>query len=104
MAFRIEHAKTPREAFGPYRYHIFEDDRLIAQYWHDYRGDEHGIAFVCSTFLASEARPAELDLNPRQAIRPQQQRQFPGVGQVVVEQTPDRLPDRYLLLVDSVGG
>ena len=49
MAFRIEYAKTPREAFGAYQYDIYEDDRLIAQYWHDYRGDEHGIAFVGGT-------------------------------------------------------
>ncbi len=49
-------------------------------------------------------RYADLNLNPRQAIRTQQQRQFAGVGQVVVEETPDRLQDRYLLLGDSVGG
>ena len=46
----------------------------------------------------------ELNLNPRQARGTQQQRQFPGMGQVVVEETPDRLQDRYLLLGDSVGG
>ena len=47
---------------------------------------------------------AQAKFNPRHAIRTQQQRQFPGVGQVVVEETPDRLQDRYLLLGDSVGG
>ena len=25
---------------------IYKDDRLIANYWHDYRGDEHGIEFL----------------------------------------------------------
>jgi len=59
---------------------------------------------VRSGQLQCRIRPRELYLNPRQAIRTQQQRQFPGVGQVVVEETPDRLPNRYLLLGDSVGG
>jgi hypothetical protein len=57
-----------------------------------------------SAFFLCRVHPRELYLNPRQAIRTQQQRQFPGVGQVMVEETPDRLPDRYLLLGDSVGG
>lgn len=34
-----------------------------------------------------------LDLNPRQTIGAQQQREFPGVGQVMVEEPPDRLPN-----------
>jgi hypothetical protein len=46
MAYRVEHADARRESFGEYRYRIYQDDRLIAYYWHDYRGDEHGIEFV----------------------------------------------------------
>jgi len=46
MTYRIEHAKSERDSFGNYRYCIFEDDHLIAFYWHDYRGDEHGIEFL----------------------------------------------------------
>jgi hypothetical protein len=47
-----------------------------------------------SAFFLSRVSPRELNLNPRQARGTQQQRQFPGVGQVVVEETPDRLQDR----------
>ena len=46
MVYRVEHADVRRESFGDYRYLIFRDERLIAHYWHDYRGDEHGIEFV----------------------------------------------------------
>jgi ferredoxin len=49
-------------------------------------------------------RSRALQLNPRHAIRTQQQRQFPGMRQVVVEEPPDHLYDRGLLLGDSVGG
>ena len=46
MSFTIEQTKEKRENFGNYTYRIYEDGRLIAHYWHDYRGDEHGIEFV----------------------------------------------------------
>jgi hypothetical protein len=46
VTYRIEHSKSKREPFGSYRYSIFKDDSLIAYYWHDYRGDEHGIEFL----------------------------------------------------------
>lgn len=49
MSFRIEQSKADREPFGKYTYHMFEDGRLIAYYWHDYRDDEHGIEFVDGT-------------------------------------------------------
>ena len=49
MSYRIKHADTKRENFGPYRYCIYEDDHLIALYWHDYRGDDHGIEFSDGT-------------------------------------------------------
>jgi hypothetical protein len=42
--FRIEQDDSAkRPPFGLYTYRIYEDDRYIAEYWHDYRGDEHGI-------------------------------------------------------------
>lgn len=44
--YRVEQADTKRESLGEYRYRICQNDRLIAHYWHDYRGDEHGIEFV----------------------------------------------------------
>lgn len=49
MSYRIEYADLKRASFGNYRYRIYEDSRLIAHYWHDYRGDEHGIEFVNGT-------------------------------------------------------
>jgi len=46
MSFTIEQMKEKRESFGSYTYRIYADSRLVAHYWHDYRGDEHGIEFV----------------------------------------------------------
>ena len=46
MVFKIEQDRTKRESFGNYTYRIYQDNKLIACYWHDYRGDEHGIDFV----------------------------------------------------------
>ena len=46
MSYTIEQDKSQRESFGNYTYRIYESGRLIANYWHDYRGDEHGIRFI----------------------------------------------------------
>jgi hypothetical protein len=46
MSFKIKQAKPEREASGNYRYIIFQDGHLVAHYWHDFRGDEHGIEFL----------------------------------------------------------
>lgn len=47
LSYRIEHDDpSKRETFGPYTYSIYQDDRLIARYWHDFLGDEHGIEFM----------------------------------------------------------
>ncbi|KQY51938.1 hypothetical protein [Lysobacter sp. Root494] len=46
MSYRIEHDDSKRESFAEYKYRIYRGDRLIACYWHDYRGDEHGIEFL----------------------------------------------------------
>jgi hypothetical protein len=46
MEFRVEQDRTPREKSGPYKYLIYKGDRLVARYWHDFRGDEHGIDFL----------------------------------------------------------
>jgi hypothetical protein len=46
MTYRVERDDAPRESFGEYKYRIYQGDTLIAHYWHDYRGDEHGIDFV----------------------------------------------------------
>lgn len=48
MAYRIEQ-EHGRDSFGNYRYRIYKRDVLVAHYWHDYRGDEHGIEFVKGT-------------------------------------------------------
>jgi len=49
MSFSIEHDQSSRESFSDYRYRVYEGNRLIAYYWHDYRGDEHGIEFADGT-------------------------------------------------------
>lgn len=46
MAYRIEQEHIEREPFGEYRYCIYLESDLVAKYWHDYRGDEHGIEFT----------------------------------------------------------
>lgn len=46
MSFTIEHSKERPGKFDNTTYHIFEDGRLIARYWHDFRGEEHGIDFL----------------------------------------------------------
>ncbi|HKR75603.1 MAG TPA: hypothetical protein VJR95_03005 [Rhodanobacter sp.] len=45
MAYRIE-PESGRDKFGNYRFRIYRGEKLVAYYWHDYRGDEHGIDFV----------------------------------------------------------
>lgn len=46
MSYRIERVERKREPFGEYQYRIYADERLVANYWHDHKGDEHGIEFV----------------------------------------------------------
>jgi hypothetical protein len=47
MCFRIEQDDSRnRERFGDYTYRIYDGDRLVARYSHDYRGDDHGIEFL----------------------------------------------------------
>jgi len=46
MSFNIEQVDSTRKPSGNYTYKIYEDGNLIAHYWHDYRGDEHGIELV----------------------------------------------------------
>jgi hypothetical protein len=43
---RIEQEKTQRPLPGEYRYRIYNGEQLVARYWHDHRGDEHGIEFI----------------------------------------------------------
>lgn len=49
MGFEIKHAESKRESFDAYRYNIYENGRLVARYWHDHRGDDHGIEFLNGT-------------------------------------------------------
>ena len=47
VRFRIEQDdSTKRRSSGEYAYRIYDGDRLVARYWHDHRGDEHGIEFI----------------------------------------------------------
>jgi hypothetical protein len=45
VTFRLERDQSARDSFGEYRYVIYKGDRVVARYWHDYRGDDHGIEF-----------------------------------------------------------
>jgi hypothetical protein len=54
MTYRLEPDESPRQAFGEYRYVIYKGSVLIARYWHDHRGDDHGIEFASG---ASESWP-----------------------------------------------
>lgn len=44
--FTVKHAEPSRDSRGNYRFRIFKDGRIVAIYWHDFRGDEHGIDFI----------------------------------------------------------
>ncbi|MGJ7542286.1 hypothetical protein [Variovorax sp. LT1R16] len=46
MTYRVEQDSSLRKSFGRYEYSIFKGDRLVARYWHDYRGDEHEVELV----------------------------------------------------------
>ena len=54
MAYRLERDDSRRRAFDGYSFRIYKGDRLVARYWHDYRGDEHAIDFTDGT---SESYP-----------------------------------------------
>jgi hypothetical protein len=49
MPFRIEADNEQREDFAEYRYRILRDGALVANYWCDFRGDDHGIEFLDGT-------------------------------------------------------
>jgi hypothetical protein len=46
VRYTIEQDGNKRESFAPYWYRIYRDGSIFAHYWHDYRGDDHGIKFV----------------------------------------------------------
>jgi hypothetical protein len=45
VTYKVEQEALTREPFGEYWYRIYKGERLIARYWHDNRGDDHGIEF-----------------------------------------------------------
>ncbi len=46
MSYEIMQIDRSGDSFGNYNYCIYESGRLVARYWHDYRGDDHGIEIV----------------------------------------------------------
>ena len=46
MSYRIEHAGRDTKPFSDYKFRILNGDQLVARWSHDYRGDEHFIAFL----------------------------------------------------------
>ncbi|WOS41259.1 hypothetical protein [Xanthomonas rydalmerensis] len=55
MRYRIEQ-EPGRDAFGSYGYRVYKGNQLVARYWHDYRGDDHGIVFVNGKSLSCPGR------------------------------------------------
>lgn len=45
MAYTVEQ-DSARDSSGNYRYRIYMDGTLVARYWHDFRGEEHGIEWA----------------------------------------------------------
>jgi hypothetical protein len=52
MGFMIQADNAKREDFAEYRYRIFRDGTLVANYWCDFRGDDHGINFLDGTSVS----------------------------------------------------
>ncbi|WP_288363300.1 hypothetical protein [uncultured Spongiibacter sp.] len=46
MSYQIRRSKVERDAIGNYQYEILHGKKVVAKYWHDFRGDAHGIEFV----------------------------------------------------------
>jgi len=49
MNISIRQSVGSRKQFDPYWYEILDGKQVIANYWHDYRGDDHGIKFMDGT-------------------------------------------------------
>jgi len=39
MSYRIEYEERGKDQNGGHFYYIYDDERLIARFWHDHRGD-----------------------------------------------------------------
>lgn len=52
MGFTIQADNDKREDFAEYRYRIELDGELVANYWCDFRGDDHGIKFLDGTAVS----------------------------------------------------
>lgn len=44
--YTVQYSPAERKPTEVYKYMIFEDGIFIAYYWHDHRGDDHGIEFL----------------------------------------------------------
>ena len=53
-SFTVKQLARDREPFGNYRFEIYRGYVRVARYWHDHRGEEHGIELLDGT---SEAWP-----------------------------------------------
>jgi len=69
MNYRVEQQDSPRDAFGNYKYRIYQNNVLVAHYRHDYRGDEHGIDFINGQ---SETWPVGRMIDSSKAAAPSQ--------------------------------
>ena len=46
MSYSVAQTGRSSGSFGNYNYEIYRDGKLVARYWHDYRGDDHGLEFT----------------------------------------------------------
>ena len=46
MRYSIRQVRSEPKSFAVCNYEILDGSRIVARYWHDHRGDEHGIDFV----------------------------------------------------------
>lgn len=45
MTYEVEHERDDQAASMIHSYRIMSNGGMVARYWHDHRGDEHGIEF-----------------------------------------------------------
>ena len=95
--FRVVSRPRSSEPFSAYYFDIFLGDRLVAEYWHDYRGDDHGITLIGRENAFPFRSPKEqypLSISAREFLE--------GGGP-----TPLKLTDKAVALIDdalSFGG
>jgi hypothetical protein len=53
MIYQIKQLKLSGEPFADYQYQILLEGNVVANYWHDFRGDEHWMILANETEVHS---------------------------------------------------